>query len=68
MRLYFINRKKCFNYIKLLINRNENKRNRQQILEISHFFGFLEQEFKLLSPSQELGLTDIGLDDIMLED
>ncbi|CAL1687377.1 unnamed protein product [Lasius platythorax] len=59
------------NWLKDYINQlvvDENKRNRQQILEISHFFGFLQQELNSLSPSQELDLTDIDLDDVTLED
>ncbi|XP_072749124.1 dynein regulatory complex subunit 3 [Anoplolepis gracilipes] len=53
------------NWLKDYINQlivDENKRNRQQILEISHFFEFLQQEFNLLGPSQELDLADIDLD------
>lgn len=64
---YFII-EKFYNYTKFLIIRDENKRNRQQILEISHFFGFLQQELNSLGPSQELDLTDIDLDDVTLED
>ncbi|XP_029177732.1 dynein regulatory complex subunit 3-like isoform X1 [Nylanderia fulva] len=59
------------NWLKDYINQlivDENKRNRQQILEISHFFGFLQQELNLLHPSQGLDLTDIELDDATLED
>ncbi|XP_029668287.1 dynein regulatory complex subunit 3-like [Formica exsecta] len=59
------------NWFKDYINQlvvEENKRNRQQILEISHFFEFLQQEFNLLSPSQEIDLADIDLDDATLED
>ncbi|KMQ90308.1 leucine-rich repeat-containing protein 48-like protein [Lasius niger] len=59
------------NWLKDYINQlvvDENKRNRQQILEISHFFGFLQQELNWLGPSQELDLTDIDLDDVTLED
>jgi hypothetical protein len=46
--------------------RNENKRNRQQILEISHFFGFQQQEFSSLGIPQQLDLTDIDLDDVVI--
>jgi len=45
------------------MNRDENNRNRQQILEISHFFEFQQQQLNLLSLSQQLDLVDINLDD-----
>ncbi|KAL6444746.1 hypothetical protein ACFW04_002067 [Cataglyphis niger] len=48
--------------------KDENKRNRKQILEISHFFESLQQEFNLLSPTQEVDLNDIDLDDVTLGD
>ncbi|XP_050445114.1 dynein regulatory complex subunit 3-like [Cataglyphis hispanica] len=55
------------NYINQLVV-DENKRNREQILEISHFFDSLQQEFNLLSRSQEVDLTDIDLEDVTLGD
>ncbi|XP_018378000.1 PREDICTED: dynein regulatory complex subunit 3-like [Trachymyrmex cornetzi] len=58
------------NWLKEYINRlfvNENKRNRQQILEISHFFEFQHQQLNLLSLPQQLDLAgiDLGDDDIL---
>ncbi|XP_011052181.1 PREDICTED: leucine-rich repeat-containing protein 48-like isoform X1 [Acromyrmex echinatior] len=48
---------------------DENKRNRQQILEISHFFEFQHQQLNLLSLPQELDLVGINPgDDHTLED
>ncbi|XP_012223445.2 dynein regulatory complex subunit 3-like [Linepithema humile] len=48
---------------------NEDKRNRQQILEMSHFFGFQQQELNSLGIPQQLDLTDIDLEDVaILED
>lgn len=43
------------------MNRDENKRNRQQILEISYFFEFQQQQLNLLSLPQQLDLADIDL-------
>lgn len=45
------------------MDRHENKRNRQHILEISHFFGFQQQQLNSLSLPQQLDLADIDLDD-----
>ncbi|XP_018300032.1 dynein regulatory complex subunit 3 [Mycetomoellerius zeteki] len=58
------------NWLKEYINRlfaDENKRNRQQILEISHFFEFQHQQLNLLSLPQQLDLAgiDLGNDDIL---
>ncbi|RLU16950.1 hypothetical protein DMN91_011019 [Ooceraea biroi] len=41
---------------------DENKRNRQQILEISHFFGFQRQELSTVGLPQPVELTDVDLD------
>ncbi|XP_024885360.1 dynein regulatory complex subunit 3-like [Temnothorax curvispinosus] len=54
-------------YIDQLIT-DENTRNRQQILEISHFFEFQQQQLNSLSLPQQLDLEDIDLgDDGILE-
>ncbi|XP_018405837.1 PREDICTED: dynein regulatory complex subunit 3-like [Cyphomyrmex costatus] len=59
------------NWLKEYINRlfaDENKRNRQQILEISHFFEFQRQQLNSLSLPQQLDLINIDLgDDDMLK-
>lgn len=48
------------------MNRYENKRNRQQILEISHFFEFQQQQLNALSLPQHLDLDiDLGDDGIL---
>ncbi|XP_011865507.1 PREDICTED: leucine-rich repeat-containing protein 48-like [Vollenhovia emeryi] len=49
-------------YVNQLIA-DENKRNRQQILEISHFFEYLQQQLNVLSLPQQLDLADIDLGD-----
>lgn len=46
--------------------RNETKRSRQHILEISHFLGLQHEEFKSLSIPQQLDVTDINMDDIAI--
>ncbi|XP_012058247.1 PREDICTED: leucine-rich repeat-containing protein 48-like [Atta cephalotes] len=54
------------NWLKEYINRlfaDENKRNRQQIVEISHFFEYQHQQLNLISSPQQLGLAGIDLDD-----
>ncbi|XP_011699185.1 PREDICTED: leucine-rich repeat-containing protein 48-like isoform X2 [Wasmannia auropunctata] len=54
------------NWLKDYINQlivNEDKRNRQQILEISHFFESQQKELNLLSLPQQLDLAGIDLDD-----
>ncbi|XP_012521335.1 dynein regulatory complex subunit 3 isoform X1 [Monomorium pharaonis] len=54
-------------YIDQLIM-NEDKRNRQQILEMSNFIEFQQQQLNLLSLPQHLDLADIDLhDDGILE-
>lgn len=55
-----------FNMIVFLTNRNETKRSRQHILEISHFFGLQQEEFNSLSIPQQLDVTDVELDNIAL--
>ncbi|KAL0101039.1 hypothetical protein PUN28_018712 [Cardiocondyla obscurior] len=78
IRLQVINnREKCMlnrveNWLKDHINQliiDENERNRQQILEISHFFNFeRQQQLNSLSLPQELDLANIDLgDDGILE-
>ncbi|XP_019697333.1 dynein regulatory complex subunit 3 [Harpegnathos saltator] len=52
-------------YIDQLIA-NETKRSRQHILEISHFFGLLQEEFNSLSVPHQLDITDIELDDVAI--
>ncbi|XP_020297321.1 dynein regulatory complex subunit 3-like [Pseudomyrmex gracilis] len=47
---------------------DENKRHRQQILEISHFFEFQRQEFNSIGIPQHLDLTNIDLNtDVTVE-
>lgn len=53
-------------YINQLIT-DEDKRNRQQILEISHFSEFQQQQLNSLSLPLHLDLADIDLDDGILK-
>ncbi|XP_011171581.1 dynein regulatory complex subunit 3 isoform X2 [Solenopsis invicta] len=68
-------REKCMinrlnNWLKDYINQlitDEDKRNRQQILEISHFSEFQQQQLNSLSLPLHLDLADIDLDDGILK-